>query len=127
MKTKYLFITLLLMGASQSCNKSSDAFHVTLHSGIVLAATCSSEPSSTEVAVQLDNKDRLSFDWTNPKNDSIYHNVVVTFDQVLKQSIGKSLTYSSVRQPTSKDTLANLTPAYCISYPIVYLDNVTVK
>lgn len=100
---------------------------ITVHSGIVLAATCPSDAASTEIAVKLDNNESLSFDWVNPKNDSIYHNVIVTFNPILRRSIGKTFTYSSVRKPTIKDTLANLTPATCISYQIVYLDGVVVK
>jgi hypothetical protein len=128
MKTKYLLIALLIASASQSCNKSLDAAHINLHSAKVLAATCAlGAPASTEVAVQLDNKDPLSFTWTNPTNDSVYNNVVVTFNAVLRKAIGKSFTYSSVRTRNSTDTLANITLAICITYSERYFDNVTVK
>ena len=69
MKTKYLLIALLIASVCQSCLKQQA---VTYHSAKVLAATCAlGAPSSTEVAVQLDNNDPLSFTWTNPINDSV--------------------------------------------------------
>jgi len=125
MKTKYLLFALLIACISQSCVKPATDNH---HSAKVLAATCAlGAPSSTEVAVQLDYNDPLSFTWTNPANDSVYSNVVVTFDPVLKQAIGKSFIFSSIRKPNSTDTLAYITPAICITYPIVLFQQAVVK
>ena|ERR1700722_13948364 len=125
MKTKYLLIALLITSVGQSCLKQTA---ITYHSAKVLAATCGlGAPSSTEVAVQLDNADPLSFTWTNTINDSVYNNVVVTFNPALRQAIGKSFAYSFVRKPNSTDTLAYITPAICITYPIVLFDHTTIK
>ena len=125
MKSKYLLFAALVASASQSCLKSAETTH---HSAKVLAATCAlGAPSSTEVAVQLDYNDPLSFTWTNPVNDSVYNNVVVTFDPVLRQAIGKSFIFSSIRKPNSTDTLAYITPAICITYPIVLFQQAVVK
>ena len=107
MKIKCLLAILLAISLGEGCTKPLNTIIATSHAGVVLA-TCPIEPSSTEVAVKLDNKDPLSFNWTNPKNDSIYHNVIVTFNPILRKSIGKTFTYSTVRRPTIKDTLANL-------------------
>jgi hypothetical protein len=125
MKIKLLTCVILIAGVNAGCLKPADS---SLHTGKVLAATCGmGAPSSTEVAVQLDNKDPLSFTWTNPASGSVYNNVVVTFNPVLRQAIGKSFTYTSVRTRNSTDTLANITLAICITYPDVYLNNVTLK
>jgi len=125
MKTKYRLFALLIACVSQSCLKQ---VATTQHSAKVLAATCAlGAPSSTEVAVQLDYNDPLSFTWTNPANDSVYNNVVVTFDPVLRQAIGKSFTYSFIRKPNSTDTLAYITPAICITYPIVLFEQTAIK
>ena len=124
MKTKYLLIAMLIISLSQSCLKQAP---VTYHSAKVLAATCPLSSASTEVAVQLDNNDPLSFTWTNRTNDSIYKNVVITFNPVLRQAIGKSFTYSFIRRPNSKDTLEYITPAICIDYPIVIFDQTKIK
>ncbi|HWZ14434.1 MAG TPA: hypothetical protein VNW95_04280 [Mucilaginibacter sp.] len=116
---------IFLAGINAGCLKPADP---SLHTGKVLAATCAAgAPSSTEVAVQLDNKDPLSFTWTNPASGSVYNNVVVTFNPVLRQAIGGSFTYTSVRTRNSTDTLSNITLAICITYPDVYLNNVTLK
>ena len=125
MKTKYLFILSLIACVGQSCLKQAPAAH---HSAKVLAATCAlGAPSSTEVAVQLDYNDPLSLTWTNPINDSVYNNVVVTFDPILRQAIGKSFTYSFFRKPNSTDTLAYITPAICTTYPMVIFEQIAVK
>ena len=125
MKTKYLPFALFIASVSQGCLKQTAT---TYHSAKVLAATCGlGAPSSTEVAVQLDYNDPLSFTWTNPINDSVYNNVVVTFNPALRQAIGKSFTYSFFRKPNSTDTLAYITPAICITYPIVLFQQTAIK
>ena len=125
MKTKYLLIALLIISLSQSCLKQAP---ITYHSAKVLASTCPvGNPSSPEVAVQLDNHDPLSFTWTNYANDSVYNNVVITFNPVLRQNIGKTFTYSFVRKPNSTDSLAYVTLAICQFYPIVIFDQTTIK
>jgi hypothetical protein len=125
MKTKYLLFAFLIASLGQSCLKPAE---ITYHSAKVLAATCAlGAPSLTEVAVQLDNNDPLSFTWTNPTNDSVYQNVVITFNPVLRQAIGKSFSYSFIRKPNSTDTTAFITPAICESYPIVIFDRTTIK
>ena len=125
MKTKYRLIALLLISLSQSCLKQAP---ITYHSAKVLAAPCGYwEPSLTEVAVQLDNHDPLSFTWTNQANDSVYQNVVIAFNPVLRQNIGKSFTYSFVRKPNSTDSLAYVTPAECDVEQFVIFDHTTIK
>jgi hypothetical protein len=125
MKTKLLLFMILAAGINAGCVKPTSP---SVHTGKVLAATCGfGAPSSTEVAVQLDNKDPLSFTWTNPLNGSVYSNVIVTFNPVLRQAIGKSFTYTSVRTRNSTDTISNITLAICVTYPDVYLNNVALK
>ena len=125
MKTKYLLIALIITSLSQSCLKQVP---ITYHSAKVLAAPCGYwEPSLTQVAVQLDNADPLSFTWTNPTNDSVYQNVVITFNPVLRQAVGKSFTYSLVRAPNSTDSLDYVTPAECDVDRFVIFGDITIK
>jgi len=122
MRFKYLLFVLILIGPGISCKKQDSA----LHNATVLAATCPFQ-SVSPVAVQLDHKDPLSFAWTNPFNGVIYQNVIVTFNPALNAAIGKSLTYTTIRNPNSNDTLLTAVLAICISYPITYLNNITLK
>jgi hypothetical protein len=124
MKIKYLLFMILTAAINAGCLKSTSP---SLHTGTVLAATCGIDFHSTEVAVQLDNRDPLSFTWTNPASGSVYNNVIVTFNPILQQAIGRSFTYTSVRTRNSTDTLSNITLAICITYPEAYLNNVTLK
>jgi hypothetical protein len=124
MKTKFLLFALFITSVTQSCLKQAP---VTYHSAKVLAAACPWDSASIEVAVQLDNHDPLSFTWTNRTNDSVYQNVVITFNSVLRQAVGKSFTYSYFRKPNSTDSLAYVTQPECDVEQFVIFDQITIK
>lgn len=123
MKGSYLFLIILLLSANIHCAKKTI---VSIHTGLVLAATC--DWPSSQVAVQLDNNDPLSSEWTNRNNDSVYKNVVITFDKTLRRNINKSFNYTIVRKTTSADTAhEEIIPLVCIIYPTVVFENIAIK
>ncbi len=121
MKRAFLYTCFLVLTASFSCTKSA------IHTGKVLANTCTAQPNYMGVVVQLDNPDPLSSDWKNPADGIIYSNVIATYDSVLSRSVGKSFTYTSVRKPRPDDMVPAATLAICLTYQVSYLNNIVIK
>jgi hypothetical protein len=121
MKRVLLYIGFVVLTIGFSCTKS------TIHTGKVLANSCTAQPGYMGAIVQLDTSDQLSFDWKNPADGIVYSNVIATYDSVLSRSVGKSFTYASVRKPRPDDVVPVAILAICLTYQAVYLNNIVIK